>query len=86
MTLKRYIFCLVYLIDCPAIHFPEAIGSLCVADELCSGVGCCLELDLDVAKRSFALWMKLDSCGKIVSIGFENWKYTESLDTFHLGK
>ncbi|XP_072033446.1 LOW QUALITY PROTEIN: uncharacterized protein [Amphiura filiformis] len=71
---------------CTSIQFPATVATSCTADQTCNGVGCCLELDLGVARRSFSIWMKLDLCGMTFTLGFENWVYTESLNAgFHLG-
>ncbi len=65
---------------CPTIRFPKSIERSCTADGTCNGIGCCLELDVGVARRSFTIWLTLDLCGMIFSIGFENWMHTESLN------
>ena len=75
-----------FIAGCQTITFPALVETSCTADETCNGLGCCLELDVGVARRSFTIWLKLDLCGMTFYIGFENWMYTESLDAgFHLG-
>ena len=67
--------------ECATIHFPPSIEALCTSDQSCNGIGCCIELDLGVIRRTFSVWMKIDTCEKIFSVGFEKWVNREALHT-----
>ncbi|XP_072048754.1 uncharacterized protein [Amphiura filiformis] len=71
---------------CSSVFIPKGLTSYCATDQSCLSLGCCLPMDLGITTRSFQVWMRLDSCGASFTLGFENWVYSESLNTgFHFG-
>uniref|UniRef100_A0A1I8J1R3 DUF1619 domain-containing protein n=1 Tax=Macrostomum lignano TaxID=282301 RepID=A0A1I8J1R3_9PLAT len=65
---------------CPHTIIPSLpAGMRCKLTSQCTGIDCCMDINLGVASRSFKFWISVDPCKFIYTFGFERWVVTQSL-------
>ncbi|XP_072034096.1 uncharacterized protein [Amphiura filiformis] len=70
----------------PDILMSQGVNSSCaVIGDTCTGVLCCLDLDLIISTASVSAWVFVDPCTYRFSVGFENWVFNGSIFNYVWG-
>lgn len=68
------------LAACPHTIIPSLPdGMRCRLTAQCTGIQCCMDINLGVARRDFLFWISVDPCKFVYTFGFERWTVTQSL-------
>ena len=65
---------------------PTDATSCSLMGDACTGIKCCLDLDLVITNASVTAWVFVDPCDYTFSIGFENWLFNGSVFNYEWGK
>ena len=73
---------------CPGLTLPTSIaeGVNCTIDNRCVGFHCCLVMDFTVTNRTVNVYITIDPCNYIISVGFGEWFLDVSLYSYTWGK
>ncbi len=65
---------------CPSVSLftPPGVHS-CLTNENCTGIQCCLPVDITVDVLYLNVWLAVDPCTYELSIGLGRWTYTKTL-------
>lgn len=72
---------------CPYFSLPNLPSfARCKLSRYCTGIECCLDVQMRIAKWSFKSWALLDPCKFVFSFGFEKWMFNDTLFDYNWGK
>ena len=71
---------------CPSLHLPSSsdIGT-CHSTDKCSGISCCVTMDVEVTQLSVNAWLSVDPCDLRLSVGLGSWTISSVLSDDDLG-
>ncbi|XP_072048757.1 uncharacterized protein [Amphiura filiformis] len=72
---------------CTQISVPPLLpqGVSCSVDNSCHGFQCCADIDLKITRRSLDVYLQVDPCNFVLSVGFGEWSLNVSLFTYTWG-
>ena len=70
--------------DCPSIALPSSPDILsCQPTQSCTGVKCCVAIDIKVTQLFLDAWLIIDHCNLGFSVGLGAWMFEGSLIDFN---
>ena len=87
---SSYIYCyfllLLFFSGCPSITLPISPDLLtCQGTEYCTGLQCCIALDIEITQLFLNAWLAIDPCDFELSIGLGTWTYNKTLLPYDWG-
>ncbi|XP_064646638.1 uncharacterized protein LOC135499666 isoform X2 [Lineus longissimus] len=72
---------------CPYFSLPTLPSfARCKLSKYCTGIECCIDVGMKIAKWSFKAWALLDPCKFVFSFGFEKWMFNDTLFSYKWGE
>ena len=57
----------------------------CSMDESCLAIKCCIQINIKITTLLLKAWISIDPCKFEFSIGFENFKFNQTLFSYNWG-
>ena len=70
----------IFISDCPSLNIPMSSDTCtCLPTRQCSGIQCCITMDIKVTSLFINIWLSVDPCKSQLSVGFGLWNHTSKL-------
>ncbi len=77
--------CFLPCAECTSVTLPSLPDPIsCVIEDTCLGFQCCVDVNLIITTVSQSVYLNIDLCNFVISIGFGAWYVDASLLTYYL--